>query len=232
MGWVGWLVGKLITLICANFHHLRNLLSITSPSKWQLNYHWDSSFQRNKIIMLTTAISDFTLYLLLLLSMASSNFITYHFLSLLSPSLSFFLFLLTDVLNQWHLNSFTAPFLWAWGFVADALRAKSFSSREETGRRSHAWESAPLLLMLFAQIAPFVFEYEMYFPNMTGDRIYPLREQLRCDGYFILRRDCLFISFSSIAFKEVWGILRVKLDGKPKIQLLMANYYQVKEILK
>lgn len=27
--------------------------------------------------------------------------------------------------------------------------------------------------MLFAQIAPFVFEYEMHFPNMTGDHIYP-----------------------------------------------------------
>lgn len=110
MGWVGrlvgWLVGKLITLICANFHHLRNLLSITSPSKWQLNYHWETaSFQRNKIIMLTTAISDFTLYLLLLLSMANSNFITYHFLSLLSPSLSFSFFSLMSLTNDILIHS-------------------------------------------------------------------------------------------------------------------------------
>lgn len=54
--------------------------------------------------------------------MASSNFIT---------DLSFHLplFLLTDVLNQWHPNSFTALFPWAWGFIADAFRVKSLSSR-------------------------------------------------------------------------------------------------------
>lgn len=47
----------------------------------------------------------------------------------LSLSLSLDLSLVTDVLNQWHPNSFTALFPWAWGFVADAFGVKSLSSR-------------------------------------------------------------------------------------------------------
>ena len=71
-------------------------------------------------------------------------------------------------------------------------------------RRSCTWESA-LLRMLFAQIAPFVFDYEMHFLNMTGDHIYPLRERLKCEGCSILHWDCLFISSLSWAVKKVFG---------------------------
>lgn len=70
--------------------------------------------------------------------------------------------------------------------------------------------------MLFGQIAPFVFEYKMYFPDMTGDSVYPLREQLRCDGYFILWRDCLFISSLSVAFMEVLGNSKREIEWKTK----------------
>lgn len=75
--------------------------------------------------------------------------------------------------------------------------------------RSHTLESAPVLRMLFAQIAPFVFEYEMPFLNMSGDHTYSLREHLRCERYFILKWDCVYLSLLSIAVKKILRILQV-----------------------
>lgn len=100
------------------------------------------------------------------------------------------------------------------------------------GRRSHTWESAPLLRMLFAQIAPFVFEYEMHFPNMTGDCISPLREQLRCEGYFIpvtLTLNLLFVisckglSLSNFICEIVWKIKNPIADAR----LLLFSGFQL-----
>lgn len=108
--------------------------------------------------------------------MASSNFITDLCLTV---SLSFFS--LMSLTNDTLIHSL--PYFCGPG-VSVLMHLGWRASPPGPGRRSHTWESAPLLRMLFAQIAPFVFEYEMHFPNMTGDRIYPLREQLRCEGIF------------------------------------------------
>ncbi len=137
--------------------------------------------------------------------MASSNFITD-----LSLTVSLSFFSLMSLTNDTLIHS---PLYFRGPGVSVLMHLGWRASPPGPSRRSHTWESAPLLRMLFAQIAPFVFEYEMHFPNMTGDRIYPLREQSRCEGHFILRRDCLFISSLSLAVSEV---LRVKLYGKPK----------------
>lgn len=125
LGW-GWLLRSL-----PSFNHLRNALFIASSSEWQLNYHsahWETAHSDTSKSprQPQPARSDFTLYSLLLLSMASSNFITDLPLCL---SVSLSLSLVTDVLNQWHPNSFTALFPWAWGFAADAFGVKSLSSR-------------------------------------------------------------------------------------------------------
>lgn len=92
--------------------------------------------------------------------------------------------------------------------------------------RSQTWESAPVLRMLFAQIAPFVFEYEMPFLNMTGDHTYSLRERLRCERYIILKWDCFFFSLLSLAVKKVLRILQVKFcKKKQKKNLLVPDCY-------
>lgn len=106
--------------------------------------------------------------------MASSNFIT----NLCLPLSFFSLMSLTNDTLIHSLTYFRGP------GVLLLMHLGWRASPPGPGRRSHTWESAPLLRMLFAQIAPFVFEYEMHFLNMTGDYISPLRERLRWEGYF------------------------------------------------
>ena len=149
--------------------------------------------------------------------MASSNFITD--LPSLSLYLSISLSSLMSLTNDTLIHSL--PYFCGLG-VSLLMHLGWRASPPGPCRRSCTWESA-LLRMLFAQIAPFVFDYEMHFLNMTGDHIYPLRERLKCEGCSILHWDCLFISSLSWAVKKVFGFffsLRVKLYGKTKIKLL------------
>lgn len=91
----------------------------------------DSSFRHIKITGQATAgyipISQYTLCSCFVWQVAASLQISTHSSSSLSP----------QVLNQWHPNSFTALFLCALGFTADAFGVKSFSSG--------AWPSLPHL---------------------------------------------------------------------------------------
>lgn len=99
-------------------------LPLTMTAELSLSLLRDSSFQHIRITMLATAGSIWFHNILAAPAWYGKEQFHYRSLSLCLP-----LFLLTDVLNQWHPNSFTALFPWAWGFAADAFRVKSFSSR-------------------------------------------------------------------------------------------------------
>ena len=116
----------LITLISALFQPPEKRVIIASPQsdRWIITYVTERQ-------LIPTCQNNHASHgrLYLISHYTCGPYLVWEVAISLQISVSPSLFLLTDVLNQWHPNSFTALFPWAWGFVADAFRVKSLSSR-------------------------------------------------------------------------------------------------------
>lgn len=99
----------LITLIPAPFQPSEKFVIIAFPSEWQLNYHvrhWETAHSTTS--KYSNHASHSRLYLIS--HYTSCPCLVWQVAISLRISVSLSLFLLTDVLNKWHPNSFTALF--------------------------------------------------------------------------------------------------------------------------
>lgn len=71
-----------------------------------------------------------------------------------------------------------------------ALKRRASARGKKAGLRSHTWEFAPTLLALFAQIAPFLLEYEARFsratfPSFQTPRVFLFLEEIAASFPFL-----------------------------------------------